>query len=1789
MISFQNHCLVCQKFLKLPKNKISHLCAEHLENAVSHYNDKSLFKNLVKTNWEALKYATLDVESDDQIYGLAKTACLEDLKKNPHKAEYLSSRLKKDSDIAFLLFNHLPAKSLNPNESVFSTTANKIINTTKKISQLSTLNFIQTIVSKVMMNLEDFSTNEKYNEWLEIAEKHEKSNQIDSAISAYQEALTINPQSKKSIERLVDLFEKKSDWQNLADIIEKLIPLESDQKTKAKLCQKVANIYNHKLKDPIAMVQAYEKGLNAHAESFKEIEISAQKNYLLYSIQEKPNAIQFTAKEIQNDADFNLLLLNKNQKVIAELSEDLAKNRPFMLDVFKLNPDLFFHKKNHFKEDLDFILEIIEEHPSIFAKLPIKLMNDPKFALYAIQKNHDVVDYIEPILKSDRDFMTKIIQINPQFFRHLDSKLKDNTAFILNLIKYDLSLYQYLNKKLQTDPSILAILDSKEDVLKQIKRDPHLLKYASDNLKNNREIVKEAIIRNPKTLEYASHILKDDKAFISEHIKQDGNLLKYLSARLKDDQEIVSLAIQQEPLALQYASTRLKNDFSLVRFTIKKDVTVLAFLDHKFRNNKEISLILNDPTLMFQQINKNPESLKFIGDFLKNNQSLMKTAVKQDGKSLRYANQNLQNLPELALDAIKNNICAFPYLSNSLKTNPMILNFLDHREQITLQMILKQDVEMFQYLSHRLRSDLSFVLDAIELLNGSILEFVDDKLKNNKQVVIQAIKSYPLALKHVPNHFLSQAKIVQEALQQNGLTLEYVSESLKDDPESVAIALKSNGLALAFASKKLQNDEQIVKIAVQQNGLALKFANERLKNNLTIVMDALTNDMSAFEYVSKSLQEDSKVTHLLDRHDFVSHQIKQKPETLAFASDRLKDDFEILKQAITANGNMLQYASNRLKRNEALVFIAIQENPDALKYAIEYLQPLFAIFTKKEITLSTIQSIQNLSDPLYTELSSVILKQHSIIQLLFNYADDIEIMSAFLKKDGSLLEFASPRLKNNQSIVVEAIRQNAKSLRYADLSLQNIDFIKQYFSEDWKQNSKFINDILSVNGLFLEHVFAVFKDDIKIVTTAVQENGLALEFASERLKNQESVVIEAVYQDFRFSVALHQFSSPSLKFASQRIQNIPHSDSNSVLQIVFLQKLKRDLEIATAFMEHRGELLEHSSPQFQDDAHLVMIAVKQNGLALQYASSRLQDDLKIVEQAILKNPEALQFASENIKKNKSFIIKALQQNGKILAYLSDQFRNDIDVVKIAIASDPDVIQYASENVRKKLKLKKRVFYIAMIFTLLASLFFYQDLLNLFDQDRSNHHHSRNQPKPSTANQYTENTTQICSPNQLSLLLKLISCQKNENCQLKDIDDFFSLYENAESKISFFYQNENSSLSSQQWDTKKAEVSSNLTTMSSNYDNTILFATTFISAQKDYQFANQKIDSLLSKVNQSLTSEKQKSSIKLAMKTILPIHKSIDFDHAKAKKISFLKNLDLKFFESTSKKNKEDHDLNQFMLNSTSLFTYPCLSQLCQYAIDQQNISCQDDDTLSTICTETCQIQKSKAVPVNLTSHQAKISDLSEKRDSKPAICSDQEIFKLLYQLRHNKDVSKLNDQILNLFQNSPIKTTFFFKPQQLEIDRVQWNAKKDELLSNLTTMVGYRDNTIALIIANASANSNSDKNRQISTKRVDHIRSKIDELLKSNNETLKCTHMYNMHVSKPLNLDLQWAKDHNYIQINDLIRAKKDKQKPSEYVNQSAIVLTYPCFREWCEFMKEGLELSCEEIADECQEIANCR
>jgi hypothetical protein len=76
-----------------------------------------------------------------------------------------------------------------------------------------------------------------------------------------------------------------------------------------------------------------------------------------------------------------------------------------------------------------------------------------------------------------------------------------------------------------------------------VKHDGYALQFASEDLKNDRELVLAAVNRSSQALSFSSERLRNDREVVLAAVSKQGNEMRYASEELKNDNEILIVAV----------------------------------------------------------------------------------------------------------------------------------------------------------------------------------------------------------------------------------------------------------------------------------------------------------------------------------------------------------------------------------------------------------------------------------------------------------------------------------------------------------------------------------------------------------------------------------------------------------------------------------------------------------------------------------------------------------------------------------------------------------------------------------------------------------------------------------------------------------------------------------------------------------------------------------------------------------------------------------------------------------------------------------------------------------------------------------------------------------------------------------------------------------------------------------------------------------------------------------------------------------------------------------------------
>lgn len=232
--------------------------------------------------------------------------------------------------------------------------------------------------------------------------------------------------------------------------------------------------------------------------------------------------------------------------------------------------------------------------------------------------------------------------------------------------------------------------------------------------------------------------------------------------------------------------------------------TVVYHLDNK----KSVIKLLNNNCIWLHEISKS----------LQQDRDISLLAVKKDGRNFEYLQPEFLNDREVILTALKSKYADYSHIAQNVDNG--ILNEPDIAETL-----LKKYTYALKYLNQYYQDNRELILK----LNVINLEDMSQRLKHDKEVVLQCVSSW-------------------------GNQLQFASADLQDDSEVVIEALKCNGLALEFASERLRSDLNIIKLAMRHTRGAVMFMSDYAKSNKEIIQSLIKNDLCCLQYASPELQ-----------------------------------------------------------------------------------------------------------------------------------------------------------------------------------------------------------------------------------------------------------------------------------------------------------------------------------------------------------------------------------------------------------------------------------------------------------------------------------------------------------------------------------------------------------------------------------------------------------------------------------------------------------------------------------------------------------------------------------------------------------------------------------------------------------------------------------------------------------------------------------------------------------------------------------------------------------------------
>lgn len=348
--------------------------------------------------------------------------------------------------------------------------------------------------------------------------------------------------------------------------------------------------------------------------------------------------------------------------------------------------------------------------------------------------------------------------------RNAPAAIRDNFPIMIAVIQTTPRALQYASERLRKYPSLnllaLSGVQSFEDVLVHTHTDlldnrafimrvigdygasKHglIMKYASERLCGDREVIAAAIVRNGShNLHFASEELRGNLAIATLAMQQDGLFpfdalteelrgnrdfameavrsnarhLKYLPEHLRADREVVRAALECDeavPEILGYISEDLQRDPALAREILAcgggygiqgcsgdlladkefimnaikwGGASAFRYASAELRGDREVALAAARSAVEDEDRDEQDEVLEHVSEELRGDYEIVELTVQVRGLDLEYASEELRDEPRIVFLAVRNNYGALRFATGPRCADPMFrLSALSANEDV---------------------------------------------------------------------------------------------------------------------------------------------------------------------------------------------------------------------------------------------------------------------------------------------------------------------------------------------------------------------------------------------------------------------------------------------------------------------------------------------------------------------------------------------------------------------------------------------------------------------------------------------------------------------------------------------------------------------------------------------------------------------------------------------------------------------------------------------------------------------------------------------------------------------------------------------------------------------------------------------------------------------------------------------------------------------------------------------------------------------------------------------------
>jgi len=330
-------------------------------------------------------------------------------------------------------------------------------------------------------------------------------------------------------------------------------------------------------------------------------------------------------------------------------------------------------------------------------------------------------------------------------------------------------------------------------------------------------------------------------------------------------------------------------------------------------------------------------------------------------------------------------------------------------------------------------------------------------------------------------------------------------------------------------------------------------------------------------------------------------------------SESMRDDEEVVSAAVMNTGMALEYASPRLRADKRIALLAVK----SVGMAITFVEG--EAYQDKEVIYAAIRS----NPCVYNR---VLVRP------------DLATTKFALSCDGCLLGCTPGWMQDSKEIVLLAIEQDPFAIKHASPRLRGDEDVAMEAVR---------------SGMTLKYVSNELTNHKPIVLKAVASHYGAYTLASEQLRRDPEVLLKAVEHLSRMPYEEVDLDERFLAYIPDDVleEQVEHVVGvYGQLWKYLPSRFKGREDLARKALQTCGAVLEHFPAEWKDDESFVLAAVRQDGLALEEASQRLRSKRDVVMEALSSKGCALQHASYALREDEDVVLHAVKNDPYALMF-----------------------------------------------------------------------------------------------------------------------------------------------------------------------------------------------------------------------------------------------------------------------------------------------------------------------------------------------------------------------------------------------------------------------------------------------------------------------------------------------------------------------------------------------------------